>query len=119
MNAKEQYERKLVSSSHNLLATGFDVSATQTALFANSVALDGSSDLFNGGTFVLKVTPDGIIHTFAGIPQDLLSGPFTEGFNHHRAGVTSNSITPMPGHLRKSREPRTLRTSRARIRGAR
>jgi uncharacterized protein (TIGR03437 family) len=43
-----------------------EVPALQTVVFATAIALDAAGDVFIAGPSVQKITPDGIIHAFAG-----------------------------------------------------
>jgi uncharacterized protein (TIGR03437 family) len=54
-----------------------EVPATQSSLTAFSVATDPLGDVFVATPRVRRITPDGIIHAFAGI-ENLNSQPFTE-----------------------------------------
>jgi trimeric autotransporter adhesin len=54
-----------------------EVPATQSSLAAFSVATDPQGDVFVATPRVRKITPDGVIHAFAGI-EDYNPQPFTE-----------------------------------------
>jgi uncharacterized protein (TIGR03437 family) len=53
-----------------------EIPATQSSLTADSVATDLQGDVFVATPRVRKITPDGIIHAFAGFESNAL--PFTE-----------------------------------------
>jgi uncharacterized protein (TIGR03437 family) len=53
-----------------------EIPATQSSLTASSVATDSQGDVFVATPRVRKITPDGIIHAFAGFESNSL--PFTE-----------------------------------------
>ncbi len=54
-----------------------EIPATQSSLFAFSVAVDPQGDVFVATPRVRKITPDGIIHAFAGV-EDSNPQTFTE-----------------------------------------
>lgn len=75
--------------------------ASQSALFASQIAVDSIGNLFISSPFVLKVTSDGILHAFAGIPKGFNTGPFTEACGDaSKATVSAASIrTDSAGNL--------------------